>query len=65
MNQLIHQVLPIVIDWKTRVVGMLRQVKDLIIRRQRGEELAIGPGRKAVGMGEEDLLRHGRRFLGE
>lgn len=59
VQQFIDQALPIVIHRKARVMAVLSQVPDLIVRRQRGEQLAVGGRGKTVGMGEKDLLRHG------
>ncbi|MNI74010.1 hypothetical protein D3C76_1867270 [compost metagenome] len=41
MNQLIHQVVPVVVRRKPGVMGMLLQMRDLILRRQRGKQLAV------------------------
>ncbi|MNG10809.1 hypothetical protein D3C84_943010 [compost metagenome] len=65
MYQLIDQVLPVVIDREARVMAVLWQVEHPVVRCKRGKQLAIGRRRKAVGMGEEDLLRHGRLSVGE
>ncbi|MNP57162.1 hypothetical protein D3C76_1519630 [compost metagenome] len=42
MNQLIHQVVPVVVRRKTRVMGVLLQMRDLILRRKCGKQLAVG-----------------------
>ena len=60
MQQLVHQALPVVVHREARVVGMLGQVAHLVIRRQGGEQLAVGGRGETIGVGEEDLLRHGR-----
>jgi integrase len=43
-------------------VGTLRllQMRHLILGRQRREQFAVGARGKAIGVGEEDALRHGR-----
>ncbi|MNH42898.1 hypothetical protein D3C79_1046900 [compost metagenome] len=38
---------------------MLGQVLHLVVRRQGSEQLAVGGRGETVGMGEENLLRHG------
>ncbi|GBH11005.1 hypothetical protein KPSA1_04435 [Pseudomonas syringae pv. actinidiae] len=58
MNQLIHQVQPVVIRRKAWVVSMLLKVRHLIFRRQRAEQLAVRGGREAIGVSEEHRLRH-------
>ncbi|MNE52590.1 hypothetical protein D3C80_1472690 [compost metagenome] len=59
VQQLIDQVLPVFIHREARVVGMLGQVADLVVRCQGGEQLAVGGRRETIGVGEEDVLRHG------
>ncbi|MOA69630.1 hypothetical protein D3C78_1979230 [compost metagenome] len=59
MQQFIDQVLPVLVHREAWVVGMLGQVIDLVVRRQGSEQLAVGGRWKAVGVGKEDLLRHG------
>ncbi|MNR34629.1 hypothetical protein D3C85_1524180 [compost metagenome] len=65
MDQFVDQVLPVVIDRKTRIVGVLGQVGHLIVGGQRSKELAVSGRGEAIGMGEEDLLRHGRQSRGK
>lgn len=65
MDQFIHQVVPVVIRRETRVMGVLLQMRHLILRCQRREQLAVGPRRKAIGVGEKDLLRHTGQSMGE
>jgi len=58
MNQLIDEVVPVVIRRETRVMGMLLQMRDPVLGRQRREQLAVGARGKPVGVGEKDWLRH-------
>ncbi|MCY1431367.1 hypothetical protein D9M71_473330 [compost metagenome] len=59
MQQFIDQALPVFVHGKARVMRVLGQVLHLIVRRQRCKQLAVGGRWETVGMGEEDLLRHG------
>ena len=63
MDQFIDQVVPVVVRRKTRVMGMLLQMRDPILRRQRREQLAIGPRGETVGVGEKDRLRHAGKSM--
>lgn len=58
VDQFVHQVEPVVIRRKARIVGVLLQVRHLILGRQGGEQLAVGPRGKPVGVSEKHLLRH-------
>jgi len=60
LEQLVEQVVPVIVDRKARVVPMAVHVRDPEFRRQSVEQLAIGGRGKAIGVGEEDALRHGR-----
>jgi len=44
---------------------VLLQMRHLVLRRQRREQLAVGPRRKAIGVGEKNLLRHTGQSMGE
>lgn len=59
VQQFIDQALPVVIHRKAWIVPMLGQVLHLVVRRQGSEQLAVRGRGETVGMGEEDLLRHG------
>ena len=65
VDQLVDQVVPVVIRRETRVMGMLLQMGDLILRRQRREQLAVGPRGKPIGVGEKYLLRHTCKSMSE
>ena len=60
LEQLVEQVVPVIVDRKARVVPMAVHVRDPVFRRQGVEQLAISGRGKAIGVGEEDALRHGR-----
>ncbi|MCY1450605.1 hypothetical protein D9M71_674270 [compost metagenome] len=65
MDQLIHQVVPVVVRRVTRVVGVLLQMRHLKLGCQRRKQLAVGPRRKTIGVGEKDLLRHTCKSMSE
>src|SRR5690606_9201567 len=65
VDEFVHQVFPIVVHREARIMAVLLQVLDAEVRRQGGEQLAVGGRRKTVGMGEEDGVRHGVRLVGE
>ncbi|MNT84597.1 hypothetical protein D3C72_2246270 [compost metagenome] len=65
MDQLIHQVVPVVVRRETRVVGVLLQMRHLKLGCQRRKQLAVGPRRKTIGVGEKDLLRHTCKSMSE
>src|SRR5690606_20131370 len=50
-DQLVHQVVPVVVHRKARVVAVLLQVPYPVIRAQGGEQLAVGGRGKTVGVG--------------
>lgn len=58
VDQFVHQVQPVVVRRKARIVGVLLQMRHLIFGRQGGEQLAVGPRGKPVGVSEKHLLRH-------
>ncbi|MCY1445617.1 hypothetical protein D9M71_621420 [compost metagenome] len=59
VQQFIDQALPVFVHRKARIVAVLGQVLHLVVRCQGGKQLAVGGRGETVGMGEEDLLRHG------
>ncbi|MCY1460514.1 hypothetical protein D9M71_780800 [compost metagenome] len=65
MDEFVHQVFPVVVDREARVMAVLFQVLDAEVRRQGGEQLAVGGRREAVGVGEKDGVRHGVQLVGE
>ena len=58
VDQLVDEVVPVVICRETRVMGMLLQMRNPILGRQRREQFAIGARGEPVGVGEKDWLRH-------
>jgi hypothetical protein len=58
VDQFVDQVVPVVVRRETRIMGMLLQMRNPVLGRQRREQLAIGARRKPVGVGEKDRLRH-------
>lgn len=58
VDQFVHQVQPVVVRRKARIVGVLLQMRHLIFGCQGGEQLAIGTRGKSVGVSEKHLLRH-------
>ncbi len=64
VDQLVDEVVPVVVCWKTRVMGMLFQMRNPVLGRQRRKQLAVGARREAVGVGEEDRLRHAGQIHG-
>jgi hypothetical protein len=46
-------------------MGVLLQMRHLVFGRQRREQLAVGPRRKAIGVGEKYLLRHTCKSMSE
>ncbi|MNP12303.1 hypothetical protein D3C76_1045310 [compost metagenome] len=65
VDQFIHQVVPVVIRRVPRVVSVLLQMRHLIFGCQRRKQLAVGPRRKTIGVGEKYLLRHTVRSINE
>ena len=58
MDQLVHQVLPVIIHREPGVVTVLRQMGHRIFRGQGGKQLAVGGRREAIGVGKKHVLRH-------
>ncbi len=58
VDQLVHQVLPVVVHREPGVVAVLRQVSHCIFRGQGGKQLAVSGRREAIGVGKKHVLRH-------
>ena len=58
LNKLLHQVLPIVIHRKARVMTVLIEVGNGVLGRQVFEQLVIGSRWKTVGVSEKNALHH-------
>ena len=58
VDQLVHQVLPVIIHREPGVVTVLRQMGHRIFRGQGGKQLAVSGRREAIGVGKKHVLRH-------
>ena len=58
VDQLVHQVLPVIVHGEPGVVTVLRQMSHRIFRGQGGKQLAVGGRREAIGVGKKHVLRH-------
>ncbi len=58
VDQLVHQVLPVIVHREPGIVTVLWQVSHCVFRGQGGKQLAVGGRREAIGVGKKHVLRH-------